>query len=309
MQRENLGTIETLVSHIFRHSDHTSVERMAEGVSTEVYRIRHNDAVFYLRILPEQNASFAPEVLVHRLLRAKNVHVPDVVYFEHYNPALQRSVMMTTEIPGAALGYHSNPHDLKGVLIEAGKELAIINSVPVHQFGWIRRDGSAPMELQGEIPTYREFIHQYVDEHVAFLGRARVLRQHEVQAIQEIIAHYNSYLGVEQAYLAHGDFDVTHIYQQNSAYTGIIDFGEIRGANPLYDLGHFQVESRAGFPYLLEGYGAIAQLPRDYTERIHFSSLFIAIGRLGRRVKKHPGAFGNDPDLLSIRSGMKMLLA
>lgn len=46
----------------------THVERVAEGVSTWVYRIRYRDSTFYLRVLPEAGASFAPEVAVHTAL-------------------------------------------------------------------------------------------------------------------------------------------------------------------------------------------------------------------------------------------------
>lgn len=61
-----------------------------------------------------------------------------------------------------------------------------------------------------------------------------------------IFPHETFYLSIlpeegEQGYLAHGDFDTTHIYQDNGRYTGIIDFGEIRGADRWYDLGYFHM--------------------------------------------------------------------
>ena len=46
--------------------------------------------------------------------------------------------------------------------------------------------------------------------------------------------------------LAHGDFDATHIYQRDGLYTGVIDFGEMRGAEPHYDLAYFLVQDPAG---------------------------------------------------------------
>ena len=45
------------------------IERVAEGVSTWVYRIRRGGETFYLRILPEADATFAPEVIAHQRLR------------------------------------------------------------------------------------------------------------------------------------------------------------------------------------------------------------------------------------------------
>src|SRR5712692_935961 len=101
--------IEALIQRIFALSTRPTFELMREGGSTEVYRIWHGDAVFYLRVLPEQDASFAPEALVHQLLLERGLHVPEVIYFEHYHPALGHSVMMTTEIMGAAIGHSARP--------------------------------------------------------------------------------------------------------------------------------------------------------------------------------------------------------
>src|SRR5438552_17370156 len=66
----NIRLIETLVARIFSRSVPLQVERVEEGVSTYVYRIDRGNEVFYLRVLPEANASFAPEVHVHELRRA-----------------------------------------------------------------------------------------------------------------------------------------------------------------------------------------------------------------------------------------------
>jgi aminoglycoside phosphotransferase (APT) family kinase protein len=44
------------------------VHQVAEGVSTWVYRVRVQEATYYLRVLPDAGASFAPEVAVHQQL-------------------------------------------------------------------------------------------------------------------------------------------------------------------------------------------------------------------------------------------------
>ena len=92
-----MPTIEAIVHQIFpSHPVH--IERVTEGASTFVYRVTYPNEVFYLRILPEEQASFAPEVAVHARLYQMQVKVPEVIHFEHYNEQLQRSIMLTTEI-------------------------------------------------------------------------------------------------------------------------------------------------------------------------------------------------------------------
>ena len=77
-----------------------AVEVVDEGVSTFVYRLVRGNEVLYLRILPEDDATFAPEAAAHTVLQRKGVRVPIVVYWEDRNKAVNRSVMITTEIAG-----------------------------------------------------------------------------------------------------------------------------------------------------------------------------------------------------------------
>jgi len=119
----DMPAMKALVSQIFpAHSVH--IELVTEGVSTIVYRVVYQDEVFYLRILPEENASFAPEVAVHTRLCQMQVKVPEVVHFEHSNELLQRSIMVTTEIKGRPIGQSTflSQEALHAILVEAGRD-------------------------------------------------------------------------------------------------------------------------------------------------------------------------------------------
>ena len=103
--------------------------------------------------------------------------------------------------------------------------------------------------------------------------------------------------GGERAWLAHGDLDVTHIYQRDGRYTGIIDFGEIRGADRRYDLGHFHLhdgETLAGLvlPDLLAGYREVAPLPPEAERQIRLLGLLIGLRALRGSLRRPPGATG-----------------
>ncbi|MEO7002192.1 MAG: phosphotransferase [Ktedonobacterales bacterium] len=278
------------------------VERVQEGVSTRVYRIRQHrgrrdDTTLYLRILPEANASFASEVLAHTQLKARGVAVPDVVYWEPCHPTLDRSIMLTTAIPGASLASswrELKRQDRQRILHAAGRDLAVINRLPVAGFGWIRRDDPAPTGLIAEHSgpnAAHVFLHEYLDHDLRLL-EAHGLSAAECQAIRDVIGDQAVLLDRRQAYLAHGDFDVTHIYQQQGVYTGVIDFGEIRGADAFYDLGHFRQHDGETIPSLLladlmAGYTEVAPLPVNASQRIHLLSLLIGVRTVGRFLSKH----------------------
>lgn len=289
-----------------------SVERVAEGVSTYVYRIRRLGDIFYLRLLPEEGASFAPEALVHALLRERGVSAPEVVYCDHRDAALQRSIMVTTEIKGCSVSRSLWTDETRAVLVAAGRDLAIINSLPVEGFGWIKRDSGAVTRLTAEHASYRDCALDHLNDDLAIL-RVALLTRAESAAIEVILGRHAGWLDNTQARLAHGDFDLTHIYAHGGRYSGIIDFGEIRGADLLYDLGHFTLHDgemlpRLTLPDLLDGYQQVTPLPLDYEGRLRLASLLIAVKALARRVRRHPGDYRGHRFRASMREDIDALL-
>jgi len=306
-----LDAIHALVDRVIGPAGGGSIERVAEGESTYVYRIHRWAETFYLRVLPEVGASFAPEVRVLGLLRERGVRVPQVLYFDACDEALQRSVMVTTEIVGQHLGHHPADDATRRILREAAQDLATINAIPVVGFGWIRRDRSAVAHLEGEHPTFAGFMCEYLDRDLSAL-EGRVLSSSDTATIRALVEAHPTWLAAERAWLAHGDFDVTQIYQQDGRYTGIIDFGEIRGTDLWYDVGHFRMHdgetlSARVLDWLLEGYGSVAQLPPDYHLRIGFASLLIAVRALGRCMEKRPDRVARHCGLVSIQRDLALL--
>ncbi len=293
---DDIDTIRDMATHIFPRTAPLTIERVPEGVSTRVYRIRRAGETFYLRVLPEVGASFAPEAYAHTLLRTHGAKVPEVIYVEHYNAALERSVMVTTAITGQHLGHCRDVAAARQALVAAGRDVAVINSVPVDGFGWIARDKFDGARLEAEFPSYREFAFDHMEDNLALL-EGSALKQAGIAAIRQTLERSDALFDAEgdgQARLAHGDFDATHIYQHEGRYTGVIDFGEIRGADPCYDLGHVKLHDDEKLPlpmlpHLLEGYASVAPLPANAPQRIALASLVIAIKALGRQILKGQG--------------------
>jgi len=92
-----------IAARAFGPDEPCDVEAVPDGVSAVVYRVRRGAETFYLRVLPEVDATFAPEVLVHRTLRGLGVRVPDVLCYEPRDSRTGRSVPRTTVIPGRPL--------------------------------------------------------------------------------------------------------------------------------------------------------------------------------------------------------------
>jgi aminoglycoside phosphotransferase (APT) family kinase protein len=168
----------------------------------------------------------------------------------------------------------------------AGRDVALLNQVPVEGFGWVRRDVPGDDRLHGEVPTEREFLLAGLDRSLSVL-QGTTVGPTQLDTIRDIVRAEAPLLDARHAHLAHGDLDLTHIYCQDGQYTGIINLGEIRGTGPYYDLGHVRFHdgellSNMALPYLLEGYQEIMPLPSDADRRIALASLLIGIHFLAR---------------------------
>ena len=234
------------------------IERAPGGMSTPVYRLRRSDETLYLRASEDPGGSMAVESAVHEHLRAAGASVPEVVAVDDA-PEIGRGVMLVREITGAPLA-EGDVTDPAPILRAAGRDLARINAVEVEGFGWIRRDEPV-WPPRGEDETYAAF----VDGGSVFLDVvvARLPMSAARDALDATFARARS--DRPPSRLAHGDFDATHIYQRDGVYTGVIDLGEMRGAEPHYDLAYFLVQdaARGMLDNVLAGYAEVGDAPGD----------------------------------------------
>lgn len=278
---------------IFNAADRLVVERVPTGVSTYVFRVQHGDEWFYLRMLPDTGATCASEIQAHTLALAAGARVPAVVHYEPYNEALGTSLMLTAAIAGQPLHPGLSHAFVHEALRAAGRDIALINAIPVDGFGWVRRDmWTIPERISAEQETLRGFMLADLDTQLAVLPWVGFTSA-DVARLSAIMRAHEGWLDDDLAYLAHGDFDASHIYADAGGYTGLIDFGEIRGAPRLYDLAHHHMHDGERLPYattpwLIEGYRQVTPLPDDYEQRIRYFSLLIALHTLARGIARAP---------------------
>ncbi|WP_158560257.1 phosphotransferase family protein [Paenibacillus contaminans] len=260
------------------------IERVLTGVSTYVYRVQSGENISYLRLLPEQENSFGVEVYVHNLLRQKGVQVPEVIYYEHSNKSLEMSMMLLNEIPGSDIGSCTLEDVHKSTLLQAGKHLAIVNQITVDGFGWIQRKDGVPGEsLRAEKSSMHEYIFDHMEEDL-FYSSENVFGKPVISRISSLLHAGAPIMARHEAHLAHGDFDDSHIFCFHGVFTGIIDFGEIQGSSPLYDLGHYKLHDGQrflGFDTLAQGYSDIRKLSCDDQLEIDLWALWIGMRRIG----------------------------
>jgi len=269
-----------LIRRIFPRARSVSVEAASERLVV-VYRARVDDAVFYLRLAEEPGQDMTTDALIVQRLATLGVTVPAVIAAERAPVELPLSYMLTTAIPGSSLAHAGTDNQARRAARSAGRETAIINSVKVAGFGWIQRNGKHP--LTAELDTYGDFVSSYLpDNWPGWLDG--VFESPHLDALESLVEAERS-RDVGAGRLVHGDLDVTHIYFHDGRYSGLIDFGEMRGADPYFDLGHFLLhdgETRPAqlFDSFLAGYGEVAALPDDHPEEIRTSAILLGLRQL-----------------------------
>lgn len=252
-------------------------ERANKGVSTEVYRMERSGEVFYLRVAKE-GESMANEAKAHELCQVAGALVPEIVHFEEKNEVLERSLMITRDVGGSCVE-NMRGEIPRNLLVDAGKNLAKINSVSVPGIGYIDKESGVGFVGSGK--NYGDFILKDVDEKIEQLARLGILDGETAELAAGFVRRNTKMmLGYEKGWLAHGDFDMTHVYAVGGKLTGFIDLGDIRAASKYHDLAHFYMYSPEYFSSLVEGYGEVVSLDDDYEERIKTEAVLIAVSKL-----------------------------
>ena len=261
-----------------------SAARVPRGGSTYVYRVKTASETYYARFLPEA-ASFAAEATAHEIMHAISVRVPRIVAFEHREERSGLSMMLAEEIPGASMEEKWPEQSADVILREAGRQLALMHTIPVDGFGWI--DRGSHDALKGEKRSFLEYFDDYLADDLICL-RHYGFTDSEQSQIRNYMEQARRLLDVPQAVLVHGDFDTTHIFHAAGQFTGFIDFGEIRGSNRLFDLAVFAYNDRSpdrtAYYHLVDGYREAAWLTGGDLFTVELMALLILLRYAGKKV-------------------------
>ena len=271
-----------LLRRVFPQASSVSVEPAhRDRRLVVVYRARVDNAVFYLRLAEEPGQDLSTDAGILDRLRTLGASVPEVVAAEAAPAELARSYLIVTEVPGRPLAEGGTDDEARSAARAAGRDTAIINSLEVTGFGWLQRAGVQP--LTAELASYSDFVQS--DLPGSWPGwLAGLFDPKQLDALETLVEAERA-RAAGPAHLVHGDLDVTHIYTHDGTYQGIIDFGEMRGAELYFDLGHFLLhdgETRPVelFDSFLAGYTEVTGLPDGHREAIRQSAILLGLRQL-----------------------------
>ena len=272
---------------VFPRARSVSVEPASPGRLVVVYQVRADDVTYYLRVGEQADEDLTTDAQVLSRLAKLGVRVPTVVHAEAGPGDLGRSFLIVTALAGLSLAGHGTDEQARRAVRAAGRDAALINTLEVDGFGWLRRDG---------LPGLRAGLARYADFVASDLpGQwpgwlAGVFTAGELDALQAIVERERQ-RPQRRGHLAHGDLDATHIWlDRHGRYAGIIDFGEMRGADRYFDLGHFLLHDRDSrsvplFEDFLAGYAGatgagVAALTGDHRDLVRRSAILAGLRQL-----------------------------
>jgi fructosamine-3-kinase len=288
LQTENIKDI--LEETPFRDCE---IQKVEDGVITDVYKLK-NSETYYLKIFSD-NHSLAAMLLANKLLLQEGIHIPEIVYSKEKDTIQnKRAFYIEKELKGKSIKKDPSlsEDEKEKIIIEAGKDLAKLNSIPVQGVGSIKDFKDA--KLKAPWKNYEEFILNNVNNMLNELLHSNVLSKEQIDKIEKYIIKNQSLLDTQNnSFLAHGDFCLEHIYHLDGKYSGIIDFGDMRGTSKFHDLAHFYTYNRKYFEPLIKGYNSIYELPHDYLEKIIVEAVVFGVGKLWWISKEMPERLNN----------------
>lgn len=280
------------------------VEPAEEGVSTNVYKIvGSGNRVYFLRMSTDMY--FGPEVRAHEILFPKGVRMPRVEYFEDYNEKLGCSLIVVSEIKGQPLNKISNAKEHKEVLKAVGRDLAVVNSVEVSKFGWIKRD-KGTKELVGMFDTYFEYAQLELEQRLARITGAGLFDQEIASKIKKILTNPSNFDDIKIPKLTHGDFAACHIFEDQGKYSGIIDFSDLKGTSGFSDLAHLKIYNPELFEGVLSGYKEIVELPENFNQLLTIELLIVALEKLNWVLSHTPKDQIRDMEVVAIKKVLEL---
>ena len=278
----DIALLGPVVRRVFPGARSVSVESASPGRLLVVYRVRADGVIYYLRVAEEADEDLTTDAQVLARLAGLGVRVPAVVHVEAEPGDLDRSFLVVAALAGQSLASHGTDEQARRAARAAGRDAALINAIEVEGFCWLRRDGRPG--LRAELACYADFMASDLP------GRwpgwlAGAFTAGELDALQAVVDQERQ-RPLRRGHLAHGDFDATHIWlDDHGRYAGIIDFGEMRGADRHFDLGHFLLHDRAArsvplFEDFLAGYAEAAALAEDHRDLIRRSAIVSGLRQL-----------------------------
>ena len=194
------------------------------------------------------------------------------------------------KLPGFAVQrwLEAHPDDEDKLVIKAGAMMARLHQVEVEGFGPFDNELAKTGKLQGLHKTYAEAVRAGLPMNLSVLVKEGIFSEDQTDSISELFNEDNPLLQVDRSVLVHNDFADWNLLTDGDDITGIIDWDECVGGDPVSDIAcwstFFDPERLESF---LEGYWSVADKPEDFDAKFELLRLRYTISKMALRVRRY----------------------
>jgi aminoglycoside phosphotransferase (APT) family kinase protein len=251
--------------------DITKIEKAQGGLINDVFFVKVGEEELVLRVSPGEGPGrpgFEGERWALGECSKTAVPVPKVVSFGRVKTTLPKpcQYLLITKVPGRPLLSSlsqrvsfllsgKSREQLNDLVKEAGTVLKKIHQTKTNGFGPLRAGG------RGTFASWEDFLEKRykIKGSLDYLIQKRLIGKKTGDKIETLFAKKGNYPKCPSPALLHGDFFYDHIFAHEGRISGVIDFEDCLGGDPLYDIAVFELYSELGklpqkSAHLLEGY-------------------------------------------------------
>lgn len=261
----NNQALESILSKEFDSPKVGSFFKRTGGAISEVLEVKCSNPKkdLIIKIYELFDWEMETELLANKILITnKNIPIPSILISDNSKTILGYNYLVMEKLKGEILANVANKlaaEELFEVYKQVGKVLKEIHSTKFDYYGYISIDKRFPSNI--EYMAY-EFERKFCE--------FRRLKGDEptIKAIEKVFeSHKESFVDSGMACLCHGDYHENNILVAKNGHglkvSGVIDFGMIKAANPLFDISRLYYygirDNKVKEDGFWEGYGKLPE--------------------------------------------------
>lgn len=260
--------------------------RVIAGEANEVYDVETvGGEKIVVRIDRSGNSRFEAERWAIDQCAQKDIPVPKVLLIKKFLEGDKTfTACVQQRLPGdvmerGKINYYDMPDDeVRPLFLQAGELLTRMHSIPVQGFDNVDDHG------KGKFATFPEMMLEKPGQLDEFLVKARDLGipTSDMERALGIVASEGKRFAMVNPVLNHGDFGGKHIMYEGDKVTGLIDFGEVAGHSPVFDLARWEYwfGNNKYFDWIKEGYSDKSVFGEGFDDMSRLIRLDLSLGTL-----------------------------
>lgn len=266
-------------------------ENVVKGNVNIVRKVLINGKQYIVRMHPKgvKNGYFYVEKVALDIAHKHGLPVPQILEVHMATNENDMDFILMSVSEGATMDTFlaKDKSDEQSLVFHAGVIMAKIHNIQVEGFGSFDNQIAKKEErLVGLHKTNKAFILTALEENLQRLVTLSVSTPEQTDQMRKIMEKY-TFEPTSGPILLHNDFADWNLLTDGKMITGILDWDECCGGDPIADLAcwsmFFNLERYKPF---LEGYTSIKTLPNDYEQRFHYYRLRYAISKMALRAKR-----------------------